>query len=44
MYIVVPADYDDILRSGPYCPLGTIGTVPRAYEGMEWRKNKNKEI
>jgi hypothetical protein len=27
--------------AGPYCPLGT---VPRAYEGMEGRKNKNKEM
>jgi hypothetical protein len=25
-------------RAGPYYPLGTIGTVPRAYEGMEGRK------
>jgi hypothetical protein len=23
--------------------LGTIGTVPRAYEGMEGRRNKNKK-
>jgi hypothetical protein len=30
--------------SGSYYPLGTIGTVPRAYEGMEERKNKNKEM
>jgi hypothetical protein len=29
-------------RAGPYYPLGTIGTVPRAYAGMEGRKNKNK--
>jgi hypothetical protein len=26
--------------TGPYYPLGTLGTVPRAYEGMEERKNK----
>jgi hypothetical protein len=38
------------LNSVPYYPLGTIGTVPRAhdmfraYEGMEGRKNKNKEL
>jgi hypothetical protein len=31
-------------RAGPYYPLGTISTVPRVYEGMEGRKNKNKEI
>jgi hypothetical protein len=36
--------------SGPYYPLGTIGTVPRAYdmfgayEGMEGRKIKIKEL
>jgi hypothetical protein len=36
--------------TGPYYPLRTIGTVPRAYnifrayEGMEGRKNKNKEM
>jgi hypothetical protein len=35
---------------GPYYPLGTIGTVLRAYdifrayEGMEGRKNKNKKL
>jgi hypothetical protein len=33
----------------PYYPLGTIGTVPRAYdifkayEGMKWRKIQIKE-
>jgi hypothetical protein len=32
------------LKTGPYYPLGTIGTVPRAYEGMEGRKNKNREV
>jgi hypothetical protein len=38
------------LSAGPYYPLGIIGTVPRAhdifkaYEGMEARKNKIKEI
>jgi hypothetical protein len=26
-----------------YYPLGAIGTVPRAYDGMEWEKNKNLE-
>jgi hypothetical protein len=37
--------YDKVLVwSGPYYPLGTIDTVPRAYEGMEGRKNKNKEM
>jgi hypothetical protein len=30
--------------AGPYCPLRTIGHVPRAYKGMKWRKNTNKEI
>jgi hypothetical protein len=30
--------------TGPYYPLGTIGAVSRAYEGMEGRKNKNKGI
>jgi hypothetical protein len=30
--------------SGPYYPLVTIGTVPRAYEGMKGRKNTNKEM
>jgi hypothetical protein len=35
---------------GPYYPSGTTGTVPRAYdifrayEGMEGRKIKNKEM
>jgi hypothetical protein len=29
------------LYAGPYYPLGT---TPRAYEGMEGRKNKNKEM
>jgi hypothetical protein len=24
-----------MMRAGPYYPLGTTGTVPRAYEGME---------
>jgi hypothetical protein len=24
-----------MVRTVPYYPLGTIGTVPRAYEGME---------
>jgi hypothetical protein len=33
-----------MFHSSPYYPLGAIGTVPRAYEGMEGRKNKNKEI
>jgi hypothetical protein len=28
--------------TGPYYPLGTIGTVPRAYEGMQGRRNKIK--
>jgi hypothetical protein len=32
-----------VTLSGPYYSLGTIGTVPRAYEEMEG-KNKNKEI
>jgi hypothetical protein len=27
---------------GPY-PIGTIGTVPRAYKGTEGRRNKNKK-
>jgi hypothetical protein len=31
-------------RASPYYPLSTIGTVPRAYEGMEGRKSINKEI
>jgi hypothetical protein len=36
--------------TGPYYPLGTIGTVPRAYDifraykGMEGRTNTNKEM
>jgi hypothetical protein len=30
--------------AGPYYPLGSIGTVPRAYEGMEGRSNKNNKI
>jgi hypothetical protein len=30
--------------AGPYCPLRTIGHVPRAYKGMKWRKNTNKEL
>jgi hypothetical protein len=33
-----------LYTASPYYPLGTIGTVPRAYEGMEVRKNTNKEI
>jgi hypothetical protein len=32
-----------VTLSGPYYSLGTIGTVPRAYEEMEG-KNKNKEM
>jgi hypothetical protein len=32
------------LLAGPYYPLGTIGTVPRAYEGMVGRTNKNNDI
>jgi hypothetical protein len=31
-------------RADPYYPLGTIDTVPRAYEGIEGRTNKNKEM
>jgi hypothetical protein len=30
--------------AGPYYPLGTIGTVPRAYDGMERKKIKIKKI
>jgi hypothetical protein len=36
--------------AGVYYPLGTIGSVPRAYDiftaykQIEWRKNKNKEM
>jgi hypothetical protein len=30
--------------SGPFYPLGTIGTVPKAYARMEGRKNKNKKM
>jgi hypothetical protein len=29
--------------SGPYYPSGTIGAVPRAYEGMEGRKIQIKK-
>jgi hypothetical protein len=29
-----------IIGTGPYYPLGNIGAVPRAYEGMEESKNK----
>jgi hypothetical protein len=29
---------------GPYYPLGIIGTVTRAYEGMKGRKSTNKEM
>jgi hypothetical protein len=32
------------MKSGTYYPLGILGTVPRAYERMERRTNKNKEI
>jgi hypothetical protein len=32
---------EKVLDSGPYYPLGS---VPRAYERMEGRKNKIKEI
>jgi hypothetical protein len=32
------------LRKRPYYPLGTTDTMPRAYEGMEGRRNKNKEM
>jgi hypothetical protein len=31
-------------ETGPCYPLGTIGIVPRAYEGMEGKNNKNKEM
>jgi hypothetical protein len=30
--------------AGPYYPLGTICTVPRAYEEIKGRKNTNKEM
>jgi hypothetical protein len=30
-------------EAGPYYPLGTAGTVPRAYEEMEGRKMKTKK-
>jgi hypothetical protein len=30
--------------TGTYYPLGAMGTVPRAYEGMKGRKNEYKEI
>jgi hypothetical protein len=39
-----------LFLSGPYNPLRTIGTVPRAYdifrayEGMKGRKSTNKEM
>jgi hypothetical protein len=29
---------------GPYYPLGTMRTVPKACEGMKGRKNANKEM
>jgi hypothetical protein len=32
-----------VLVPGPYYPLGTIGTVPRVYEGMEGRKIQIKK-
>jgi hypothetical protein len=37
-------------KAGPYYPLGTTGTVPRAYdmfrayEGMEGRKMKSRKM
>jgi hypothetical protein len=31
-------------ESGQYYPLGTIGTVPRAYEGMEGTEIKIKKL
>jgi hypothetical protein len=30
------------LSADPYYPVGTIGTVPRAYEGTEGRKKEYK--
>jgi hypothetical protein len=30
----------ELWKPGPHYPLGSIGTVPRAYEGIEGRKNK----
>jgi hypothetical protein len=33
-----------VSRPGPYYPLGIIGTVPRAYKEMKWKKNTNKEM
>jgi hypothetical protein len=33
-----------MLIPGPYYSLGTIGTVPRAYERMEGRKIKAKKF
>jgi hypothetical protein len=35
---------DVVNSAGPYFPLGTTGTVPRAYEEMKGRKNTNKEM
>jgi hypothetical protein len=32
------------LLSDPYCPLGGIGSVPRAYKGMKGRKIKIKNV
>jgi hypothetical protein len=33
-----------VMTSDPYCPLGTIGTVPRAYDILwptkEWKGDK----
>jgi hypothetical protein len=32
------------VAAGPYYPLGTTGTLPRAYEGMEGRTNRKKKM
>jgi hypothetical protein len=31
-----------MVGTGPYCSLGTTGSVPRAYERIEGRKNRKQ--
>jgi hypothetical protein len=40
--LVYCAGEEGSISAGPYYPFGTIGTVLRAYEGLEGRKIKIK--
>jgi hypothetical protein len=42
-FTALPSFVSLCLSSDLYCPLGIIGAVPRAYEGMEEREMKIKK-